>query len=62
MNDQRVLTWPPLDFKDAAHGVGVEGISPEAVDGLGWKGDEASSAEPGNGKGDFFRAVRHEEP
>ena len=60
MQNEGVVLRTPLRLEDAQHGVLVEPVCPEAVDGLGRDGDElAVSQQPGCG-GNVLRTLRRE--
>ena len=60
MQNEGVVLRTPLRLEDAQHGVLVEPVCPEAVDGLGRDGDElAASQQPGCG-GNVLRTLRRE--
>ena len=40
MDDQRIVAGPPLDRKNAGHGLRVQGIGTQSVDRLGRKSDQ----------------------
>lgn len=42
MHDERVETRPGFRVEDASHGLGVEGVGSEAVDGFRGEGDQPS--------------------
>ena len=54
----RVVCGATLRFEDARHGLCVECIRAEAVDGLGGKCDEAAGAKDLGGSGDCLRVYR----
>jgi hypothetical protein len=49
VDDHRMIGGAALGGEDAAHGFGVAGIGPEAVDRFGRKGDQRSGAQPVGG-------------
>ncbi len=60
MDDEGVARGAALEGKDAFDGLGVEGISAKAIDGLGWKGDQATITETADGGLDDRCSARHE--
>ncbi len=58
MHDQRVEARPALRREDFGDGAIIRRIAAEAVNRLGWKGDEAAGAQQCRGAGDCRRVSR----
>jgi hypothetical protein len=53
VDDERAGGGSALDGEDAGYGIRIEGVGPEAIDGFGGEGHEASGAEQLGGVVDF---------